>query len=157
MSYSFTKSGKAAGMLIDFLYVFLGRIFNMPDHPSNKNGGYFCIRDRKDNRVLLMMQVGEVAPEKVDMCFALAQEKGERLFEMRGLHKSSWQSRNPEADKWGGAIIVGDLILSFSGLPELADEAAMLRLARSCNWISEEDATYIASLSCNTVYSAIRE
>jgi hypothetical protein len=41
-------------------------------------------------------------------------------------HVSSWESRDPGHDRWGGAIRIEDLIFSFSGLPELADEALML-------------------------------
>ena len=56
------------------------------------------------------------------------QEKAKRLVQHPD-HKSSWESRNPEAGQWGGAISVsafGSLIFSMSGFPELGDEAIML-------------------------------
>ena len=39
--------------------------------------------------------------------------------------------------KWGGAIRAGDYIISFSGFPELWDEAAMLVLAIRMGWLDQ--------------------
>ena len=66
-----------------------------------------------------------------------SQEKARRLFANQLQHGiSSWQTRDLKLDQFGGAIrifiTIGEdnhterLILSFSGLPEIGDEAVML-------------------------------
>lgn len=61
-------------------------------------------------------------------------------------HSTSYRTRNPLAKvlvdgkmvlrpRWGGAIRAGAHILSFSGLPELWDEAAMFVLAIKLGWV----------------------
>jgi hypothetical protein len=74
-------------------------------------------------------------------------EKALRLMQHAGAGaRSSWNAaRNPANDQYGGAILFrvklynsGDaafwVVLSFSGLPELADEAAMIVTAASMPW-----------------------
>ncbi len=79
----------------------------------------------------------------------LSYEKALRLA-MNAKHYrsflSSWTGRNVTLDQYGGAVLLecnpsnSDfggwvwLIFSFSGLPELADEAAMLKTAQTLNW-----------------------
>lgn len=63
-----------------------------------------------------------------------AYEKVERLeANLVNKHYSSWESRDESLDQWGGAIRVPMqgmwFILSFSGLPEVGDEAFMVLLA----------------------------
>ncbi|HEY0908303.1 MAG TPA: hypothetical protein VGE35_03060 [Candidatus Paceibacterota bacterium] len=89
--------------------------------------GYFTVRSRRDNTLALLMPFGDgvaehTNPEKYVGWRDKALEKGDRLFNNPG-HVSSWQSRDPEKKKYGGAIAVGDYILTFSGLPEALDEA----------------------------------
>ena len=81
----------------------------------------------------------------------LAQEKARRLAEHPD-HWSSWQSRNPDEGKWGGAVNAGAYIFSFSGLPELADEAAMLLTALSLGFLLEERAAAFAQYSGNELF-----
>lgn len=93
-------------------------------------GGYFCIAD-EDGRPLIVVAVGSLSNEKATKCFDLAQEKARRLAE-HPEHLTSWESRDPNALKFGGAV--KDLrnyphIYSFSGLPEKVDEALMLAIA----------------------------
>jgi hypothetical protein len=68
-----------------------------------------------------------------------AREKAQRLERMMDAeelverHLTSWESRAPERDKWGGAIVVPidgiEYLFSLSGLPEQGDEAFCLVLA----------------------------
>jgi hypothetical protein len=93
---------------------------------DQKPGGYFAVFfDQPDGLPLLVVKVGEQDPQKAPDSLRRCLEKGKRLQDCPE-HQSSWQSRNPDADEWGGAVRYGDFILSFSGLPELADEELML-------------------------------
>jgi hypothetical protein len=115
--------------------------------------GYLTIQRRRDGRVLLVAQIGECPDNKAEKYMTLSLEKGGRLYWCRSCgfknHLSSWQSRNEKRMKYGGAICAGPFILSFSGLPELADEAVMLRLAVELNLISLRTAYRIAKISDN--------
>ena len=92
---------------------------------GGRKGGYFCVADGLSGSPLLAGLVGEIPLEKVEKYMEFAQEKARRLSFQIG-HVSSWESRDPSHDQWGGAIRIESLIFSFSGLPELADEALML-------------------------------
>jgi hypothetical protein len=91
-------------------------------------GGYFCLTD-VDNPECprFMMYLPTLFPERQSKCFRLSLEKAQRLLE-HPTDCSSWQSRNQNDSKWGGAVRWGDFAFSFSGLPELKDEALMLYL-----------------------------
>jgi len=92
---------------------------------EGKKGGYFCVADGLSGTPLLVALVGEVPLEKVEKYLEFSQEKSRRLAFQIG-HLSSWESRDPSHNQWGGAIRIEDMIFSFSGLPELGDEVLML-------------------------------
>lgn len=95
---------------------------------NRRPGGIFSVfLDKPSRAPLLVLTVRNPLPEKGKQSFDFSLEKGRRLIEHPD-HLSSWQSRDPDNSKWGGAIRVGEFILSFSGLPELVDEALMLNL-----------------------------
>ncbi len=101
---------------------------------DGRAGGYLTICDSATGEELLPpTRIGTVNEAKVAKYEAFCQEKaGRLLLKMRSDgHVSSRQSRRPDEDQWGGAILIVDenLVFSFSGLPELADEAFMVRLA----------------------------
>lgn len=103
------------------------------------NGGYFTVMAVETGLPLLIVPIGEMPQEKVQKYFEFSQEKARRLLASQPDGVSSWQTRDPEAGKYAGAIKIsmksgeGDeekfLILSFSGLPEVGDEAVMLYTA----------------------------
>jgi hypothetical protein len=97
---------------------------------KGRSGGYFCLADGKTGEPICSpSQVGPVNPEKARKYYELSEEKARRLAEHLD-HQSSYQSRNPDAGQWGGAVrISDDFIFSLSGYPELGDEALMLILA----------------------------
>lgn len=76
------------------------------------------------------------------------QEKARRLASNR-FHVSSWESREPQNQKYGGAIRVGDLILSFSGIPEEGDEMLCLTIASFYGWIGGKEIDEILEKSSN--------
>lgn len=119
-----------------------------------RQGGYFCFAMTEGNPSALptlIVGVGTVPPEKGPKYLAFAQEKARRLFYLP-THRSSWQSRNPDRNMWGGAIAAGPYIFSFSGLPEHGDEAAMLLAAIGHGSLIRVEAATIASYSSNQLF-----
>jgi hypothetical protein len=112
----------------------------LKENPSpEKSGGYLTlVIDGFDD--FTSLRVGEKIPaEKLVKYEIFSQEKAHRVyahwlrkfpFEKSLQIVSSYQSRNPKEEKWGGAVLfnkeVKDYepdIVSFSGLSEFADEA----------------------------------
>ncbi len=112
--------------------VFKGTNDVLPEY-NRRPGGFFCIADGKTGLPLLVKVVGSPPEDKGEKYFSFAQEKARRLAK-HPEHMSSWESRDPESDQWSGAVRYGGLIFSFSGLPELADEALILSLLHPDNW-----------------------
>ncbi|MEK7648959.1 MAG: hypothetical protein AAB400_03510 [Patescibacteria group bacterium] len=98
------------------------------NQPS-RAGGFVSLFDFFDPAPHLILKVGsfeQSEPGRGEACFNYSQEKGRRLQQYPD-HVSSFQSRNPDEKKWGGAVRGNRVILSFSGLPEILDELAMVR------------------------------
>lgn len=112
----------------------------------DKTGGIFYCMRWSSGRFLLMAAIGYNDPKQVPARMAVAQEKAYRLCLLRDLttFTTSYDSRNPDLVRWGGAVGVescngrGDLVLSFSGLPELWDEAAMFVTAVRSHEVGED-------------------
>jgi len=66
-------------------------------------------------------------------------------------HMLSAQSRDPDAEQYGGAVCDGIYIWSFSGLPEFGDETAMLLSAQRAGQMTWGTAEHLARLSGNDV------
>jgi len=122
---------------------------------GDKDSGYLTARSLEDGRVLLVAQINECPAEKFASRFRNSMEKGERLFGHPD-HVSSWQSRDVEKEneadkKWGGAIKakIAGLIVSFSGLPEKADEALCVAIARRFGWLNQDEVKAIFRASNN--------
>jgi hypothetical protein len=95
---------------------------------KDREGGCFCLADAVGGFPYAVVFIGSMLVEKSQKYLALSQEKALRLA-LNPNHRSSWESRDPDKQKWAGAVRVGDLIFSFSGLPDLGDEAIMLATA----------------------------
>ncbi len=124
-----------------------------------RDSGYFTLYDAASIKgiPIIIFAVDVCPPEKREQYFAYSQEKAVRLAQ-NSEHISSWQSRNPEKNCYGGAIRVGpakNLIMSFSGLPELADEAVMLATALRLLWMSHDEAIQIAKASNNQYFGKL--
>ena len=100
-------------------------LFREEDEWKGRDGGYFCLADAETGLPYLVTLIGSVSGDKAEKYCAFAQEKARRLAS-RPDHVSSWQSRNPKKEKYGGAIRYWGFIHSFSGFSELGDEALML-------------------------------
>jgi len=116
--------------------------------------GFFALRCTMLGELILLARIGIMPPNKYEKYLAFSLEKGLRLFAHLPQHKSSWQSRD-NVKFWGGAIVSKSLILSFSGLPELADEALMLDASVGLGWLSPGEANEIVNISANNYYPRV--
>jgi len=148
----------------DFLRKIVGRVNTavgllqqVPSYPREKDNGYCTLADAEDGRPLHIFQVGVCPPEKCLHRLELSQEKALRIvLHKKDEHVSSWQSRDKHLDRWGGAVLGKGMIVSFSGLPEDADEAVSLVVAVSCGWLTWPKADKIAITSGNAIYPHLR-
>lgn len=121
---------------------------------EGETGGYLCVADRAGTP-LVVAKIGEVDAEKTSKYMSFCQEKARRLAD-HPEHVASWQSRKPDEDQYGGAVSGDHYILSFSGLPELADEAVMLvTMASAMPWEFREDPWVTAERSANPYWPVI--
>ena len=138
-----------------------------PDVTGGKDGGYLTIRQTKSGQMLACVALGAIPTDKQHKYAMLSQEKSYRLFHY-SQHSTSWQSREPGIYAngfqkledihwgfWGGAIRAGKYILSFSGLPEMGDEALVLTLAVLLDLLSVDQAREIAAISNNQVFEPL--
>ena len=150
--------GVSADMLVDWVRGAV-QVFSQLPGMEMENCGYCTIRSVVDGRVLLTFEVGHCPDEKAAKYWALSIEKGQRLFNHPD-HASSFQSRDENATvqvfgevqewgHWAGAIRALDGILSFSGLPELGDEAVMLIAGIKSRRLFGSGAQKIAEISSN--------
>ncbi len=115
---------------------------------QGRSGGCVCVAD-KAGIVVAKAFVGSPSFSKTAKYWEFAEEKVHRLAMIHRDHISSWQSRNEEANQYGGAIRMENGLLGFSGLPELVDEAFGLGLARVESLISKQRMEQIVHASQN--------
>ena len=122
-------------------------------------GGYLCIADNATGAPLDVVKLGDPLPAKEGRYEELAKEKAWRLA-TRPWNDTSYQSRDPVRDRWGGAVRAGNHIFSFSGLtPDLLDEALVLVVARAyMGWMNADvirKCVKMAELGGNTLYGRL--
>jgi len=124
-----------------------------------RSGGYFCFLEKGYVKLSISPTLmGEVTNGKDAKYRAFCQEKVERLLSkyLHEDHELSSQSRDESKEQYGGAVYVGSPIeafcFGFSGLPEVADEAAMLLVAAKSGCISLNNARELAQISENSFF-----
>ena len=120
---------------------------------DGRTGGFLYLCE-PDGRMVCHLRLGIPDPNKWDKYVAFSAEKAQRLGENPN-HLLSWQSRNPEENKWGGAILLPDKRrLSFSGFPEKTDEAYCASLAKCMEWMTTHAVHMAMPISGNWVHYA---
>lgn len=142
-----------------------GLDFLLAEFPSmDGHGGYLCSKFIGDERFLLKPEIfGET--ETAEENIASSKEQATRLEEeyIRNSHVSSFQSRDPEKNKFGGSVIGTDPytrlehIVSFSGLPEKANEALSTYISLGMRCLDLKKAERIAEISDNEFIRKILE
>lgn len=117
-------------------------------------GGYLHVTNQA-GLMIFAAAYGEMSDEKAEKYSHFAREKALRLAGHPSTC-SSWQTRNLGENKFSGAIRGRLHILSFSGFPELLDEAAMLVLAIETRQLDITEATLIAQMSGNSYFSELQ-
>ena len=137
----------------------LPKVVLLPGNPKPENrGGYLGIRRTIDGEVLDLMRVGDFLHRHAEKYEMFSLKKGKRLYHhIPNFHVSSFQSRNLEKGRHAGAIVAGDFIVSFAGLSEFIDEAAILELSTFSRWIPYKEAEKIAKISNNFFYPHLKK
>ncbi len=114
------------------------------------SGGYLYVGDQTA-KMLVHMQLGSPAQNKADLYLEYSQEKATRLAGFKS-DDLSWQSRCPKVNRWGGAVRLSKKqgFLSFSGFPELVDEAFCLALAVNAGLMSADTAYALTQVNSNS-------
>ncbi len=110
---------------------------------SGRRGGFLCVLRRLalGASPLLHVLIGRVPTDKTTRCFTLSHEKSTRLKRhLSAGHLTSWESRDPSRDRYGGAIAGTTFLYGFSGFSEDDDSALMIALALQADDLSWEDA-----------------
>lgn len=116
--------------------------------PEHRRGGFACFRTDESGSNIYTTAHGSIPPTLEHIYKQNAYEKIIRLSYHEG-DISSFQSRNPAEGRWGGAIRLKGIVLSFSGLTELLDEAYLLSIAIQCGWCSPLRAKRVIQKSNN--------
>lgn len=119
-----------------------------PRFGDGRTGGYFFACDGTC-RQLLHKKLLAPDPTKLPKYREYSREKAERLLR-HPEHMLSWQSREPKEGRWGGAVrLQSGIIFSFSGFPELVDEAFCAALAFILGWAPYEEMLATLRISNN--------
>ncbi len=118
-------------------------------NPKKKTGGFLLNAD-EEGIISDSVLVGTVDNEKESEETAI--RKIDQLIKNPD-HISSYLSRDPKNGLWGGAIrIPGYGIVAFSGLPELGDEACLLKSLLKMKLIDNDFVTRVTNISNNSYY-----
>lgn len=122
-----------------------------------RTGAALTIINLDESRPLsFTTRVGRPPKDKAQKYDAISIEKARRL--LASPHdESSYQSRDPDNDKWGGAIKSDPIIISISGFHELWDEAIGLILAVRGSSLRAVRADLIAAYSKNPHFEPLLE
>ncbi len=104
-------------------------------NPKDKTGGVLVYADINGKEIRMSL----ICPADSDTvsCYETARRKIKQMADNPG-HISSYLSRDPENGLWGGGIHVWEVgLFAFSGLPELADEACLLKALENCGLITD--------------------
>lgn len=96
---------------------------------QQRTGAYFCVCYRPTYQLVLHAMIGDGPGDKSSKWREFSAEKCVRLLGHQPYHQTSYESRAPENDRYGGAVLGTDYVFSLSGLKELDDEATMFQVA----------------------------
>ncbi len=144
--------------IVEAVFACATRLFKDEEGWADRNGAAFCLLDNASMVIHLHCEMGAIVPEKIEKYFMFSLEKARRLaehaFDSTGK-LSSFQTRNPDKNQWGGAIAGIRFIFSMSGLPELGDEAVMLLSAVLLQEMTVAAALHVARFSNNPYFKRL--
>ncbi len=148
-----------SSLLNYFAFLTLKEMLNLfPKEMEGCDGGHITMLRIGDSGYKLSIPVRlniHDIPEDVSKLFQEgSMEKAMRLHRAAGKrkHVSSYQSRNPEKNKYGGAILAkGKWVISFSGITEKVDELIAIRVACRLKVMDENRMNEIFAISGNSL------
>lgn len=126
------------------------------DEPMRTGAALTIINVDEEKSLSFTAFVGMPPKDKAQKYFAFSIEKARRLRASPD-DESSFQSRNPDKNKWGGAIRSEPIIISVSGFPEHWDEAVALVMAVRGSSMRAARARSIAAHSKNPHFESLLE
>jgi hypothetical protein len=133
----------------------------LKEHCDGRTGGYIVVYNPQEwtgspDRIVPVVaaRIGKIPKGKEWEKFAYAREKALRLLANPNMQTTSEDER-PEHGMWGGGIRVNtfeDVVIAFSGLPPMADEAVSLRVALHLRFTHEVRAEELAKLWGNDLF-----
>lgn len=159
-SYSYASQTRRLADILVFAEEAVRQLLPM-FNDTKYTGGYLCAIDSEKGGLLMLARAGEVhehdTPQRMKEIQGFAREKADRLLEnmLRGgmdssHHLTSWESRDPDNKRYGGAVrTLAPFILAFSGLTESADEAVVAYAAYREGSMSLEMALAISNITNN--------
>jgi len=120
------------------------------------DSGYITVLDAVTGAVLFTCMANNCPAETAGRHYDSSREQAIRLFSNPG-QVTSFESRDPASDEWGGAIRAGSLIISFAGLDdELVNEAVVCGVACRTHWVFRgRDFARIFEISRNPYLSSL--
>lgn len=137
------------GRVLETAYLLISKL-GIPE----KNSGYIAVVLRSNGRLILHAQIGNCPEDKARKYRDLSLEKAERVCATKTI--SSWATRDPKKEKYGGGIATSKYAIGFSGMPEVADEALVIVLAEKLGLLSPEEAKNIIAISKNECVAKLR-
>lgn len=123
---------------------------------QGRTGGYLYICDSKGHTVL-HVELGHPDPEKKEKYRAFSREKAWRLHKYYE-HILSRQSRCEKKEQYGGAIrLPSGHIISFSGFPELIDEAYCAGLVRVMGCATAVTMKHLKAIEGNSYFDEVHD
>lgn len=150
--------------IIDTAEKILAALLAMDDRIKPERKGCYIYVENFKRKPIILAEIGQCT-FKPDKCFEFAQEKVRRIRSKRG-HISSWQSRDFDNEKYGGAILTPRnsqaistnkerLAIGVSGLTEKEDEAMSICIGLELGTLIWSDVLAITSYSNNSDLVAI--
>jgi hypothetical protein len=153
-----TLSGKAisaiqanmiAGDIVDKFVALPQKRFNGTGRNDDQQGGCLVIMDNQNiSQIFGQTLICYPWKKNIEKYREYCLKQARHLFQYPH-NTSSFQSRMPTHNQWGGAIRTPQYILSFAGLTELGNEAVALALSVKINIQTVDDAKRIAKISNN--------
>lgn len=130
---------------------------------QNRFGGYITVvefdpnypEDVMRHRLIVVARCGMPAPDKALKYRQFAEEKARRLLEhLPSGHLTSRESADPEVEQYPGAIVAGNFVISFSGLPADFDEAVCVMIGVLLGLLTKDQLMSILDRTQNPHISA---
>lgn len=130
---------------------------------QDHSGGYVTVlefnpifpQEVLQHHVIVIARCGKPSLSKSLKYRQFSEEKARRLLEYLPVgHLTSRESADPDVEQYPGAIVAGNFVISFSGLPADFDEAVCVMIAVLLGLLTQEELMFILGRTQNPHISA---